>query len=927
MKTAICLAASICFMFPTIAAHGQSTAPASQPKGQTLIGRNPSTLPAEPLKVSARMIDRPDEVVALLSNGMRVIVKQYKVAPIVAVRMYVRTGSIYEDPHLGAGLSHLFEHLLDGGTTSTRTEAQSRQLLTQIGGDSNAYTTYDHTCYHIDTAGKYLDTAVDLLSDWITRATFPNEEFNRELEVVQRELERSADDPETQLQQLTMKLAFQDHPAQFPVIGYKQNIQTLTKSDVVSYWQNRYIPDNVIVSICGDVDVEQALQVVLKHFADFTRRPLDLKTLPEPTAIVSPRSAIKRMNVNAAILNMCWPSIRLSDPDLYALDLASFILTAGPSARLTSELVYRDRLAVAVSGSSWTPEWARGIFEVQARCPVDSLVKVRKAALNAAEKLATEPVSEAELAKVKRLKTAEYVAQLQKVDTMAAMLASDLMSTGDPHFSADYLKRIQEVKPEDIQRVARKYLQPDRLITTLVAPQQAKLTEWEQVTQQRTLGQPSNTRLVKLDNGLRVLLQKNPATPIVSIQFYALGGLLAEDAKTNGISNLMAEASLRGTKTRTGDQIADFFDSIGAEIDGGAGSNTFYYKAEVLAESTREALDVFADVVLNPAFKSEAVQEVREPILDRIHQIDENWRSELMHGQRAKYFGQHPYGLETIGSIESVNRLTPEDLQRFHDQYLVGGNCILAIFGDIDVPAVEEQVRNLFGRMPAPKAPVLAPQFTASPNTGKLFIKVNPPERQVAGVGVSFPSVDFTDVKQRYAMTVMDTITSGYSIPSGWLHEALRGGTNKYVYEVHAINWTGLRGGFFPIYAGCQPEQVSKVIAIIRGLMDKARRGEFTDKELTEAKGVILTSQLLDRQTNSERAAMAALDELYGLGYEFSDKLPEVIESVTMDDVKNVAAKFLAAKPVIVVVTPDPKSVEVPGFQPVTGPVATQPSQ
>ncbi len=220
---------------------------------------------------------------------------------------------------------------------------------------------------------------------------------------------------------------------------------------------------------------------------------------------------------------------------------------------------------------------------------------------------------------------------------------------------------------------------------------------------------------------------------------------------------------------------------------------------------------------------------------------------------RRKYFGAHPYAMDPMGKIESVNGLSGDDLRRFHDKYVTGPNCLLAIFGDIDPGQVEQQVRQLFGRMPGAKAPAMAGAVPGDANQGKLFIKTKSPDRQVAGVGIAYPSVGFADVKARFAMTVLDTIVSGYEMPSGWLHEALRGGTNKYVYEVHATNWTGLAGGFFPIYAGTQPEQVNKVISIILDLMGKAQRGEFTAEELQQAKGVILTTQAA-RPPDQQRA-------------------------------------------------------------------------
>ena len=287
--------------------------------------------------------------------------------------------------------------------------------------------------------------------------------------------------------------------------------------------------------------------------------------------------------------------------------------------------------------------------------------------------LAKEPVSKEELAKAKRQKTAEYVQSLQKVDSLASMMARDLMSTGDPHFSARYVDEIQKVTAEDIQRVAGKYLQarqPGQHAGRPAGGGPGGVGAGDR--DQERWASPAAIRMVKLDNGLRVLLQKNPATPTVSVQFYGLGGLLAENLQNNGITNLMAEASLRGTKTRSGEQIAEFFDSIGAGVDAGAGSNTFYYKAEVLMENLQEALPVFADVVLNPSFAPEAIEEVRKPILDRIRAIDEDWRSELFQQIRRKYFGEHPYSMDPMGQIESVSQLTGDDLRKFHDQYLAG---------------------------------------------------------------------------------------------------------------------------------------------------------------------------------------------------------------------------------------------------------------
>ena len=142
-----------------------------------------------PTEIRSYLVQAPGELVVVLNNGLTLIIKEHHTSPVAAVRMYVKTGAIYEQEHLGTGISHLFEHLLHQGTTSTRTEDETEKIMLSIGNNSNAYTTTDHTCYYINTAAEHANTAIDLLADFITNPVWPDNEFEREWQVVQRELE------------------------------------------------------------------------------------------------------------------------------------------------------------------------------------------------------------------------------------------------------------------------------------------------------------------------------------------------------------------------------------------------------------------------------------------------------------------------------------------------------------------------------------------------------------------------------------------------------------------------------------------------------------------------------------------------------------------------------------------------------------------
>ena len=650
----------------------------------------------------------------------------------------------------------------------------------------------------------------------------------------------------------------------------------------------------------------EALAVVSRDFASFERRPVKTITLPEEPEMTTPRTAIKRMNVQSALLTMAWPSIRLTDPDLYALDVLSFVLTEGESSRLVRALVREQQLAYSVESYSWTPEWARGLFVVSARLDPKNIEPARAAIWTEIRRLQADLIPEEELAQAKRQKTAEHVFGHQTAEQIAEAMAQDFMATGDAHFSDSYVARIQEVTEDQVRDAARRYLRPERTGTQMVLPRGEAVSET-----QNTAEPTSPARKIVLDNGLRVVLRRDSSSPLVAMQMYCLGGLVTEDASNNGISNLMAQLLLRGTSQRSAEQIARFFDSRGARIDAGSGNNTFYVRCEVLKEDFDEAMEVFADVVQHPTFPAEELERVRPRVLDAISRIGESWRTELEAYFRSRFFVKSPYRMLSIGSAEAIRRIDTAALSAYFRRFAVGPHAVLAIFGDIDEAKTEEAVRRLFGRMPA-KAGAPRPLVPGDPPIERetLFVRKAPPERKVAGIYVGFRGMDVANTRDRYPMAVLETVMGGYMYPGGWLHEALRGGDRDLVYEVHDLNFVGVEPGYFGIYAACQPEKVGEVYRIIADKIDRARSGRFDEEELKQAKGIIIATDLMQSRTNSERASEAATDELYGLGFDHRREYAKYIESVTADDVRRVAKQYLT-KPIVVVVTPDPQAVQI----------------
>jgi zinc protease len=831
-----------------------------------------------------------------LDNGLTVLIEENRANPVVSVNVFVRTGSIYEQEFLGSGISHFFEHIIHGGTTTTRSEAESRKLLEAIGNNSNAYTTTDHTAYYINTTTEHWTTALDLLADWMLNSTIAEDEFRREKGVVQRELEQGLDSPSRMLYQITAAARYKVHPARYPVIGYKELVQQVSRDDLVTYYRRMYAPNNMIVVVVGDVQTAEALDHIRQAFSHGQRRHIPAITLPEEPPQLAKRTTEKEMAIAQAHLSLSFRTVPLTHPDLYPLDVLSYILSNGDSSRLVKRIKDEQQLVYSISSSSYTPSYAPGSLAVWATLEDQNLSRAEAAILHELYRLRDELVQPAELAKAKKQKIAEHIFAQQTAQGRARTLGTDMLSTYDPTFSETYVQNIQKVTAEDVRRVARRYFQENTLVVAVVHPKR------EQTAAAETAAAAQEAPIVKkvLPNGMTLLLQRNPALPVVSMQGFFKGGVRVETPDTNGLSQLMAHLLLKGTTTRSADDIAATFDAMGGKIDADSGNNSFYVTASCLAEDFPTALAVYADVIMNPTFPAAELEKTRRLMLAALARLDDNWQSEVSKLFRSTFFTVSPYGMLPDGNQEALQRLQQSDVMAFYRRYAVPDNLVLAIFGDIDVDRTAAAVEQAFAKFQP--HPVPFPEVPAEPVHTETRHQVKHTEKQVAAIYVGYPGTTMSNTEDRYALHILDAIVSGIGFPGGWLHTELRG--KQLVYVVHAFNWLGLEPGYFGIIAATQPQKVEEVVAIIRRTMERARQGDFSDEELARAKRLALIAERMRRQTNGARGRDAALNELYGLGYDFSEREMARIAQVTRADVQRVAQTYLH-HPTVVITTPN----------------------
>ena len=404
----------------------------------------------------------------------------------------------------------------------------------------------------------------------------------------------------------------------------------------------------------------------------------------------------------------------------------------------------------------------------------------------------------------------------------------------------------------------------------------------------------------ELPNGLRLLVKEDHRLPFVEFRAVLKGGVLAETADNNGLNQLTGKMLIKGTRTRSAQQIALAIESVGGSLDSYGGHNSFGVNAEVLSGDFPTGLELLSDVLLNPVFPAEALERERQVQLAGIRAQRDHLLHSASKAMRRALFGDIGYGLDVMGSETSVEKLRAADLAAFHSRLARPNNCVLAICGDIQPPAVLDAVQTAFaGWAPGPEAALpSAEDRPASGQAAKRVTEIRDKKQAVLVIGFRGSSLHNPD---RYPLELLQEACSDLG---SRLFLRIREELGL-AYYVGAQNFIGLVPGYFAFYAGTMPGQADRVEKEMLAEAELLRAEGLTEEELSRAKAKIIGQRKIARQDLGALAMAAALDELYGLGYAHSDLEDALYQAVTLDQVKAVAQKYLEAQnPVIAVVRP-----------------------
>ncbi|MGA9838769.1 MAG: pitrilysin family protein [Gemmatimonadaceae bacterium] len=786
----------------------------------------------------------------VLANGLTVLVRRDPSAPVAAIVTHVRAGYFDETDDV-VGIAHVLEHMFFKGTPRRGVGEIAKQTKA-VGGYLNAGTIYDHTVYYTVVRASGFSEALDIQADAYNNSLIDPGELGRELEVIIQEAKRKADNPGAVATETLYEMLFDRHRMRRWRIGREDGLRRLTRDDVVGFYRNFYRPGTTILSVVGDVDPDRALREIEARYGG-APAGAPLRT-PGPVETGLPDFRYRELSgdIAQAQLAFGWRTVPPLHADTPALELLAAILGQGRASRLY-RAVRERQLASSVSAYDYAPTEV-GVFVVHAEGQPGTLVEAARAAWSAVLGVREHGVSDAEVERAQRIFEARFIRRLEDMEGRANHLA-EWESLGGWRLGDAFYDRLMACTAADVARVARTYLDPSGAGVLAYRPASSPVVVRDAAAMREMLDavQPAipsarsmpavggpvaartgaafvreeaGVRVYRTARGVPVLVRRKAGSPMAHMGVFVDGGAIAETDATAGLTALMTRTALKGTRSRSAEEIAELGESLGGSVNAAVGGESFGWSISVPARHYAEAMVLLADVTQHATVPDAALETERATALsEAIAMRDDMYGYPMQMALRAAY-PSHPYGRPTGGTEASLRAITVDAVRAWHASRVRQSAAVVGVVGDADPDALADTAARAFGELEyAPGPTVGAPTWPAVVETA-----VEARDKAQTALLMLFPGPSRLD-DDRYAAGLVAGIASGLG---GRFFDELRE-KQSLAYTVHAFAAERRLAGAFGAYIAMSPEREEVARAGLLAEFAKLVETPVTAEELAHA--------------------------------------------------------------------------------------------
>lgn len=833
-----------------------------------------------------------------LDNGQTVVIQEVKNNPIVTIDTWIKTGSIDEDDS-NNGVAHFLEHLFFKGTKNHES-GEFDQILETKGAITNAATSKDFTHYYVTIPSKDFDLAMELHGDMMLHPLIPRNEMEKERKVVLEEINKDLVSPTRILQENLNSMMYTTHPYKRKVIGRSDVIETITRDQVLNFYNAHYSPSNMITIVVGDVDTNHALERIKEVFnAEYKKQTKMI--YQKESQLTSQQKKVEYIKTESGYMVIGFRGTPINDNDSYALDVLSTILGDGRSSVLNQVLKEKKRLAFSVDAGNSTFR-DDGIFYISANFEPEKCKQVQSAIFDEIKNIQDKGVSDEQLSLAKNIIERNTYYSRESITNIATEIGYTMALTNDIKFYDTYLDKIKSVSKDEVKRVANKYLGENRSAVSIILPESSKnipvANKIQNLGTAELISESNGTQKYHLSDGATMLYTPNSSNDIIAISIYAKGGQLLD--KIAGTANLTAATMMKGTKNYTSLELSQVLEDNGIKIVPSVGADAFSITVLTTKDEYDKTMELLNEVVNNAIFDDYEIEKVKSDKLSAIKTNKDVPIKQAIEEYRDMIYKNTPYSISSKVLEKNIQNIKKSDIIEYYNKIFNPKNIVISINGNIDKDKTIQDLNKIF----EPKADSQTFDFKTydskipritTPRTNTIKMPT-----ETAWILLGWQTDGVLSEKDYATLQVIDSILG--TGMSSRLFKELRE-QEGLAYQLGTGYSPNVLRGSFMMYIGTNPATLEKSKQGLFSEIEKLKTEYVGDKELKDAKEKLIGNYVIGLETNLDKASNTGWYEASTRGYEFKEKYVDLINSVTDADIIEVANKYFNDNYIMSIVT------------------------
>ncbi len=858
----------------------------------------------------------------LLLNGLMVLVRPVHDTPKVTTQLTYHVGS-KDEVSGNRGLAHLVEHMLFKGTKKLLSEKDWPAVAQKMSAYTNAFTDYDQTRYIFECPSQYWKETFAIYADTMRNCRFEEQMLNSELKAVIQELKMGKDNYRRALIVSMISSIFVDHPYHYPVIGFKQDLWNLKRDDLFAFYQKHYVPNNAVLTVVGDVDPEEVFAEAEKTLGQIPKDPTYQRQEFYHSKGVPAQSITIYQDVKQpyGIFAFIVPGAKEKEGVLDTY-IFSILLGKGKNSRLAKKLIDECDLVTEISTFVWSFEDA-SFFGIYYSAKNEKKGEEIRSLIQAEiQDIVKNGIPEKELSQALKRFKVSLLSSFERNSNQAEMIAEAFLFAGDENMPFKALNYPIDGLEKRLQNLVKKYFSPTVMHSgkVLSLPEEEKerwkeLQELSDTEDARILEGRIRTLSVEptvyansvemkdpkvfhfhkpeqctLSNGIQVFFHNNKNIPKIELVFSLYADSYFDSEKKPGLYWFMNEMLLRGTKNYPGRSFLKEVQDYAMEISINQGAVSL----SMLKEDLLKGLELLREILTEAAFDEKEVEKVREELLMRLKRAwdDPSWYvSQLV---KERIYQGHPYGKNSWGTEETLKAITKKDLETFYKGHISAYKAQLALVGDLGGYNVKELLEKELGEIESKELPEqLFPAL--SPVSAEVITHTAQRDQVVlvfAGLSVPCTHADYDK------LLLFDELFDGYGLSNSYLFR-LRDRTGIfYMMSGSLTNGATEQPGMVYIYAMVSLDRLEEAKKALQELFVTVL-DQITQEELETAKRTVLNDVINWFSYNKSRANTFLYLDRYKKPDNYCETRPEVINAITLDQVKEAVKKVLVPEKMI----------------------------